>query len=48
MHWVDFVTPFALGGIWLALFIRQLGSRPLLPLGEPALAEAIERGHGHF
>jgi hypothetical protein len=48
VHWVDFVAPFALGGIWLALFLRELGSRPLLPLGEPALAEAIEHGHGHF
>jgi hypothetical protein len=48
VHWVDFVTPFALGGIWLALFIRQLSSRPLLPIGDPALAEGIQAGNAHM
>ncbi len=30
-HWMDFVMPFGLGGIWLAYFLWQLGRRPLLP-----------------
>jgi hypothetical protein len=47
VHWLDFVTPFAIGGVFVGLFLWQLASRPLLPLGEPALAEAIEQGHGH-
>ena len=46
--WLDAVAPIALGGIWLALFLWQLQTRPLLPMGEPYLAEALEHGrHGH-
>jgi hypothetical protein len=48
LHWLDAVLPIALGGVWVALFLWQLGTRPLLPLGEPYLAEALEHGkHGH-
>ena len=46
--WLDAVAPVALGGVWLALFLWQLQTRPLLPMGEPYLAEALEHGrHGH-
>jgi len=44
VHWLDIVAPVALGGIWVALFLWQLGTRPLLPLGEPTLEEAIAQG----
>jgi hypothetical protein len=37
----DLGAIFALGGIWLWFFAVQLKQRPLLPLGEPKLAEAI-------
>jgi len=48
LHWLDGVAPIAIGGIWLALFLWQLQTRSLLPLGEPYLAEALEHGrHGH-
>jgi hypothetical protein len=48
VHWLDAAAPVALGGVWLALFLWQLGTRPLLPLGEPYLHEALEHGrHGH-
>ncbi len=47
VHWLDIVAPIALGGIWVALFLWQLGTRPLLPLGEPTLQEAIEQGQAH-
>ena len=43
MHWLDLVLPVALGGVWVALFARQLRKRPLLPVGAPGLAEAL--GH---
>jgi hypothetical protein len=39
-------TILALGGIWLWFFARQLKQQPLLPLGEPKLAEAITN-HEH-
>jgi hypothetical protein len=38
---LPFVTILGLGGIWLWFFARQLKQQPLLPLGEPKLAEAI-------
>ncbi len=38
IHWMDFVTPLAVGGLWLALFFWQVKSRPLLPLRDPRLA----------
>jgi hypothetical protein len=47
VHWLNLVTPFAIGGVFVGLFLWQLGTRPLLPLGEAALADAIEQGHGH-
>jgi hypothetical protein len=47
VHWLDFVAPIALGGVWLALFLWQLGTRPLVPVTEPTLHEAIEAGAGH-
>ena len=40
IHWMDFVTPFAVGGLWLAVFFWQLKSRPLLPVGDPRLQGA--------
>jgi len=44
IHWLDIVTPLAIGGLWFALFIRQLLARPLLPLYEPKLEG--EKAHG--
>jgi hypothetical protein len=42
----DLAAILALGGIWLWFFAVQLKQRPLLPLGEPKLAEAIAN-HEH-
>jgi hypothetical protein len=30
-HWMDFIAPLALGGLWLAFFVSRLRARPLLP-----------------
>ncbi|HYA96669.1 MAG TPA: hypothetical protein VEH49_01140 [Methylomirabilota bacterium] len=46
VHFLDFAAPLAVGGIWLAWYARQLKERPLLPLGDPRLAEALEH-HEH-
>lgn len=37
----DLAAPVALGGLWLSVFAGQLKRMPLLPLGDPKLAEAI-------
>ena len=44
VHWMDFVAPVGVGGIWLALFLRYLQEKPLLPAGEPFLMESIDHG----
>jgi hypothetical protein len=45
--WLYFVAPIGLGGVWLWYFATQLRKRPLLPLNDPYLEEALEHGkHG--
>ena len=31
-HWMDFLTPLGVGGLWLAYFLYQLKQAPILPL----------------
>ena len=47
VSWMDFVAPIAIGGFWVAYFITQLMKRPLVPVMDPFLENAIEHGHGH-
>jgi hypothetical protein len=42
-----FIAPLGVGGLWLWYFARQLRLRPLLPLGDEGLANALEEIHGH-
>ena len=42
VSWMDFLAPVGLGGIWLAAFLWQLEKRPLMPVGDPHLEEALE------
>ncbi|HLH45108.1 MAG TPA: hypothetical protein VKV74_19115 [Bryobacteraceae bacterium] len=44
-HWLNLTLPAAIGGFWLAIFLRTLPLRPLLPLGAPELEEALEHAH---
>lgn len=39
-HWMDFLAPVGVGGIWLAFFLWQLKRMPLLPLHDPNGLEA--------
>jgi hypothetical protein len=46
-HWLDFVAPIGIGGLWIACFIWMLKRQPLLPLNDhrdPRLQPA--GGHG--
>ena len=40
INWMDFITPLAVGGLWISAFFWQLKSRPLLPLRDPRLLGA--------
>ncbi len=44
VSWLDFVTPIAIGGLWLAYFLFQLEKRPLIPVNDPHLEEALLHG----
>lgn len=39
--WLDLVVPVALIGLWVGFFAMNLKQWPLLPLGDPKLAEAV-------
>jgi len=39
--WLDLVVPVALVSLWIGFFAMNLKQRPLLPLGDPKLAEAV-------
>jgi hypothetical protein len=41
----DIVVPVAIGGLWMALFFRNLGSLPLLPAFDPTAGEVLEPHH---
>jgi hypothetical protein len=46
LYWLYLAAPAAIGGIWLFLFVRELKKRPLLPIKDPYLPEAIAQdGH---
>ncbi len=47
ISWLDFVGPFAVGGIWLWWFFGELLKRPLVPAKDPYFEEAIAHGRGH-
>jgi hypothetical protein len=40
-HWMDWITPLALGGIWFAGFLWLLGRRPLLPVYDLNFEQAL-------
>ncbi len=44
ISWMDLAAPVGLVGIWLAYFFLQLEKRPLMPLNDPHLVEALEHG----
>jgi hypothetical protein len=47
ISWMDIAAPLAIGGLWFAYFAYQLQQRPLLPINDPELGEALERAHAH-
>ena len=47
VHWMDFLAPVGIGGLWLGAYLYQLQKWPLLPVRDPNLEEAIARGGAH-
>jgi len=46
-YWLYVAVPLLIGGVWLFFFSKALSSRPLLPIHDPYLAEAIAHGPHH-
>ena len=44
-HWLNLAVPLAMGGVWLALFFRNLQGQGLLPLYAPLTAAVLEPAH---
>ena len=44
LSWMDFAAPLGLIGLWMAWFLTQLAKRPLMPVNDPNLMEALEHG----
>ncbi|HEX5084658.1 MAG TPA: hypothetical protein VFY40_21660 [Blastocatellia bacterium] len=44
IDWFDPVTVIGVCGVWVALFIRELKARPMLPLRDPHLIDALSEG----
>jgi len=47
LSWMDVVAPIAIGGLWLAAFSWQLLQRPLMPINDPQIEQALHAAHGH-
>ena len=45
--WMDLAAPLAIGGLWVWMFLTQLRQRPLLPINDPYLQDALESTGGH-
>ena len=44
LHPLDLVAPVAVIGLWLAYFLNELSKRPLLPMSDPEIEEALAHG----
>jgi hypothetical protein len=42
-HWMDWVLPVGMSGIWMAWFVWRLKKMPLFPLRDPRLEAAFAR-----
>ena len=47
LHWLDLAAPLAIGGLWFWMFFNNLRQRPLLPVRDPYLQDALESTGGH-
>lgn len=45
--WMDITAPAGMVGLWLAYFFTNLQQRPLLPVNDPNLEEALAHGREH-
>jgi hypothetical protein len=42
VHWMDIAAPIGIGGVWVAMFIKQLKGRSLVPVHDSRVEEEFE------
>jgi hypothetical protein len=47
LHWMDLAVLAGVGGLWVAAFLTNLKGRPLLPVNDPYLREALADHGSH-
>ena len=47
VHWLDVSAPVGIGGVWLWFFLNELKKRPVLPVRDPRMEEALAHAEGH-
>jgi hypothetical protein len=47
ISWMDLLMPLGIGGVWLWYFAGQLKLRPLVPIQDPYLEDALSHSAGH-
>jgi hypothetical protein len=47
LTWMDITAPIGMVGLWLAYFFTTLQQRPLIPVNDPNLEEALAHGREH-
>ncbi len=47
LHWMDFVLPAGMFGLWLFVFVGQYRRRSALPVFDPYFSEAMAANGGH-
>lgn len=45
-HWLDWIAPIGIGGVWMAVFVWHLKRRPILPLHDNNLREVLQSAGG--
>jgi hypothetical protein len=46
-HWMDVTAFVGVGGLWVAAYLHFLKGRPLLPVNDPYLREALASHGSH-
>lgn len=47
LSWLDVVAPLGIGGLWVAMFLWQLGKLPLIPANDPQFNDLMAQQHAH-
>lgn len=47
VHWLDVAAPVGIGGVWVWFFLNELKKRPVMPVRDPRMEEALAHAEEH-